>query len=114
MSHRVTTKTEIKNKALAISALKASGCDFREEGNNISISSGPLRGATLNLTTGVIGGDWNSGLRQGNDSIGFLKRFYAEATIMEEFALQGIAVEQRVVEKDGRIRLICQGSFSGN
>lgn len=112
MSHRVTTQTEIKDKALAIEALKASGASYVDRGQTIDVTSGPMNGATIDLRTGSIGGSWDVGLRNNNDSIGFLKRFYAEAKIKQECHLQGIIIESREMQKDGTIKLVCQGSFA--
>ncbi len=112
MSHRVTTQTEIKDKELAIAALHQANCAFTERGNELTITSGPLKNATLNLATGRIEGDTDFGHKNNNDSLGFLKRFYAEAKVKQECAIQGITIEERTVEKDGTIKLLCQGHFA--
>ena len=112
MSHRVTTQTEIKDKALALQALKQAGFKYDEMGTSIHVTSGPMAGATLDLTSGQVTGDTDQGHNRGNDSLGLLKRHYAEAKIRQECALQGISIDERVVEKDGRIRLKCQGHFA--
>lgn len=112
MSHRVTTQTDIKDKALALEALKASGAAFTDRGQTIDITSGPMKGANIDLRTGAIGGSWDVGLRQSDDSIGFIKRFYAEAKIKQECHLRGVIIEDRKMNKDGTIELIVQGSFA--
>ena len=111
MSHRVTTRTEIRDKSLAIQALKSAGLSFIDRTNSLEVTSGPMMGATIDLRTGNIEGSFDVGLRDSNNSLGFLKRHYAEAKIMQEFMIRGIAVESREVLKDGSIRLICQGDF---
>jgi len=112
MSHRVTTQTEIKDQALAIQALKAAKMDFTQSGSTIRITSGPIAGASINLTTGDVEGDTDQGHRRSDNSLGLLKRHYAEAKIQQECRIQGITIESRTVEKDGRIRLRCQGHFA--
>lgn len=112
MSHRVTTQTEIKDKTIALAALKASGASFVDRGQTIEVTSGPMNGATIDLRTGSIGGSYDVGLRNTNDSIGYLKRFYAEEKVKAECHLQGIVIESREVQKDGSIKLTCQGHFA--
>jgi hypothetical protein len=112
MSHRVTTQTEIRDKALAVQALQEADMSFSEASEStLRINSGPIAGAVINLTTGEVTGDTDRHNR-GNDSLGLLKRFYAEAKIKQECRIQGITIEKRIVEKDGRIRLSCQGHFA--
>lgn len=112
MSHRVTTQTEIKDKALAIQALKHANMAFQEYNNTLTVSSGPMAGASIDLSTGQVTGDTDRGHKNNDDSLGLLKRYYAEAKIRQECAIQGITIEDRIVEKDGRIRLVCQGHFA--
>lgn len=112
MSHRVTTQTEIKDKALAIQALKQANMAYSESGSTLHITTGPIADAMINLTTGEVSGDTDRGHKRGDDGLGILKRFYAEAKVQQECALQGIVIEERIVEKDGRIRLKCQGHFA--
>lgn len=112
MSHRVTTQTQIKDRALAISALKASGMAYSENGTILTITGGPIAGAAIDLSTGTVSGDTDRGHRDNNNSLGLLKRHYAEAKIRQELQLQGVTIEDRVVEKNGAIRLRCQGHFA--
>lgn len=112
MSHRVTTQTEIKDKTLAIQALKDAKMAFSDMGDSLSITSGPIAGATVDLKSGVIHGDSDRGHRGGNDGLGVLKRYYAEAKVKQECALQGVTMHNRIVEKDGSIRIRCSGHFA--
>lgn len=112
MSHRVTTETEIKDKTLAIQALKQAGFAYNDAGSTLHIVSGPIANSSIDLTTGVITGDTDRGHRRGNDGLGVMKRYYAEAKVRQECALQGITIEERIVEKNGAIRLRCQGHFA--
>lgn len=112
MSRRVTTQTEVKDRSLALQALKQAGMSYEEMGDTISITSGPISGATIDLRSGIVTGSADVGHSRGNDGLGLIKRFYAEAKIRQECALQGISIQERIVEKDGRIRLRCQGHFA--
>lgn len=112
MSHRVITQTEIKDKALAIQALKQANMAFTDHGNTLHITSGSIAGAVVDLTTGEITGDTDRGHRRDDNGLGVLKRYYAEAKVREQCTLQGITIEERIVEKNGAIRLRCQGHFA--
>lgn len=105
MSHRVTTATEIKDKALAIQAAKAAGVGVVEEGNTLRFTSGDLRNAVLDLRTGRITGDTDYGHTE--EKLGALRLHYSEAKYTLECARQGIMVESRTVNKDGHVELIC-------
>lgn len=111
MSHRVTTQTNITDKDLAIQALKTAGWDFSERGESLYVSSGPMARSSINLKTGVVEGDtdWHN---RGDDSLGALKRFYAEAKAVEECRIQGVTIESREVTKEGEIVLTCQAAFA--
>ncbi len=110
MSHRVTTKTEIKDKGLAINALKAAGFGYEDLGSSLRITSGPARNATLDLKTGEILGDTDYSHQNNDDSLGILKRYYAEAKYRQECQIQGYTIESREEMKDGRIVLTCYGN----
>lgn len=112
MSHRVTTQTQIKDRAVALTALKAAGMAYTERGSVISITGGPIAGAVIDLNTGMVSGDTDHGHRDNDNSLGLLKRHYAEAKIRQELQLQGVVIDERIVEKNGTIRLKCQGHFA--
>lgn len=106
MSHRVTTETEIKDKGLALQALKQAGFSYREVSpDTLTITSGPMTHASLNLTTGTVSGDTDHG--HSRDSLGVLKQFYGEAKYRAECLKQGIQIESRQLDKQGNIVLMC-------
>jgi hypothetical protein len=108
MSHRVTSKTCIKNKALAISALKIAGMSYQEQGNSLQITSGKARRAVINLTTGDITGDSDL---HSVDTLGALRQNYSEAEVIQTNMVQGHSKESREVMQDGRVRLVYTGMF---
>ena len=105
MSHRVTTQTEIKDKALAMQAAKAAGIGVIDDGNYLRFTSGALSHAILDLRTGQITGDTDYG--HTTDKLSGLKLHYSEAKYKLECVRQGIMVESRTVTKDGEVELIC-------
>ena len=105
MSHRVTTETEIKDKALAISAIKTAGISYQESGQTIRFTSGPLANATLDLNSGRISGDTDYG--HSATKLGELRMFYGEAKYKLECNRNGIMVESRTINKAGEIELLC-------
>lgn len=104
MSHRVTTQTEIKDKALAMQAAKTAGFSFVEDAQGLRFTSGGLKNAYLNLQTGEITGDTDYGHTQ--DKLGIFRMHYGEAKYRLECARQGIMIESRQVNRDGEIELI--------
>ena len=109
MSHRITTKTKITNKDLAIDAIKMAGWSFQQSGNAITITSGPMNRARLDLRTGNISGDtdWHS-----KDTLGALRQNYSEAVVRQQCRKTGATVESREVMKDGKVRLIMTANFA--
>ncbi len=105
MSHRVTTETEMKDREILKSACKQQGVSYSEQGNNIRFTSGPLANATLDLSTGRVSGDTDYG--HSRQTMGALKQAYGEAKYTFECVKQGIQIESREVQKDGKIVLIC-------
>mgnify|MGYP001490949435 CR=1 FL=1 len=104
MSHRVTTKTEITDKELATAALKQAGFTFDERGTTLTITSGELRNAAINLQTGDVTGDSDYGHRAS--AFGALRQFYSEQKYKRELARNGGYVESRNVDKEGNIILM--------
>lgn len=96
MSHRVTTDTEIKDKALALQACKTAGVSYTEQGDVIRFTSGGLRNASLDLRTGRISGDTDYG--HTKDTLGALRQAYSEAKYRYEGQKQGVVFESRTVE----------------
>jgi hypothetical protein len=109
MSHRITTQTSIKNKKLAIQALKTAGMDYSEQGDRIRVVSGAMRGAEINLNTGRITGDTDY---HSQKELGALRKYYSEAQIRERCLMEGHTVEERQEQRDGTIRLVCVGTFA--
>lgn len=106
MSHRVTVQTEIKDRALAIEALKAAGIQYREQGEVLYLTGQGFDSSTLNLKTGAISGDTDYGHNAGK--LGVLRQHYAEAQFKQESFRQGISIQSRTVDKDGNVVLHCR------
>jgi len=104
MSHRVTTQTEIKDKALAIQAANSAGISFTEDANGLRFTSGSMKNAVLNLKTGEITGDTDYG--HTTDKLGLFRMHYGEAKYKLECARQGIMVESRQMNRDGEVEMI--------
>lgn len=105
MSHRVTTQTEIKDKALAMAALKQAGFSYAERGDTLTITSGELSNASIDLRTGTVSGDTDYGHRA--ERFGALRQFYSEASYKAGLNKNGGYVESREVDKNGDIILMC-------
>ncbi len=105
MSHRVTTETEIKDKALLTQAAKSANITFTEHGDTIRFTSGALANATLDLRTGRITGDSDYG--HTSSGLGVLRQAYGEAKYKMECARQGIQIESRSVDREGNVVLMC-------
>lgn len=110
MSHRVTTKTEIKDKAIAIAALKAANYTYVEQGDTLRVTSGPMDRAVIHLKTGEVVGDTDVH-NKSDDSLGALKQRYTEAKFRRELQLSGGEIMSSVTNKDGDIVLRCKASF---
>lgn len=104
MSHRVTTRTEIKDGELAEAALKQAGYSFDRRGNNILITSGDMNGANINLTTGDVTGDSDYGHRA--ERFGALRQFYSEAKVRKETSKASGYVESRSEDQQGNVILM--------
>lgn len=104
MSRRITNKTDITNKDLAVQALKIAGLEHQVQGNTIHITSGALRNASIDLKSGVISGD--SDYSHTEEGFGVLRQHYAEALFRSEAAKNGTTVDQREVTKDGDVILM--------
>ena len=108
MSHRVATKTQITDKKLAIEALKLAGWSYRESGNSLRVTSGPMNRSTINLTNGEIVGDtdWHS-----TEQLGALRQHYGEAKVRSEAIKTGATIESREVLSNGEVRLVLTANF---
>lgn len=103
MSHKITTQTEITDRDLAISAIKTAGWSHRASGPSaLTFTSGPMSGATLDLSNGVVSGDTDAHSRA---ALGSLRVYYGEQKLVAEILKNGGYVDQesRVVHKTGEI-----------
>ena len=104
MSHRVTTKTEIKDKAIALQAAKTADIGVIDDGSYLRFTGGALNNAVLDLKTGQITGDTDYG--HTSEKLTSFVMYYNEAKSKVELAKQGIIVESREVN-NGEITLYC-------
>jgi hypothetical protein len=105
MSHRVTTETEMKDKAILARACTAAGINFVDQGNShVRFTGGDLNGAVLDLKSGRITGDTDYGHTESK--LSGLKQTYGEMLYRSECATQGIQIESREVNKAGEIVLM--------
>lgn len=101
MSHKITIKTEITDRAAIERACKTQGWDYRISADRVSFESGPLGRATLNLKTGAVTGDSDFHSQKAAVAFGVA---YSEALWMNRIE-EGGYLEERVVLNDGTIRL---------
>lgn len=104
MSRRVSTKTNITDKDVAIAALGYAQVQHSVSGNRIFLQSGPLLGAVLDLETGDLSGDTDFGHSEA--SLGVIKQYYAEALFRVESSKIGTTIDQRAVDHEGNIVLM--------
>ena len=105
MSKRVTTKTAVKDKDLAKRGLTLAKINFREEGNNLRIIDGKFRGVTVNTSTGEIVSDSDYGLKDAD--FNQIRQAYSEAICHKRAQVDGIQIDERTVERNGDIVLLC-------
>jgi hypothetical protein len=102
VSHKITIKTEITDKAAVERACTEKGWEYEiASETRVSFETGPLRGARLDLRTGAITGD--SDLHSKSKAIEFGVA-YSEALWMNRIS-EGGYLEERTVLGDGTIRL---------
>lgn len=106
MSKRITVKTNITDVNFASTALRDAGWSFVVNGNNLQITSGPCKNANIDLVTGEVSGDTD--WRHTSASLGQLRQGYAEVKFRAEAFKEGVTINQRLVEKDGTVRLKCR------
>lgn len=108
MSHRVSIQTQITNGVFAKAACEAAGFSYSYSNDTIRLTSGPAARATINLKTGEISGD-SDFHKKSHDSLGVLKRHYAEQVARHNVSLNGHIVVGRTVDQTtGEITLQCQ------
>lgn len=104
MSRRIFNKLNITDRELAKDALQLAGCDYREQGSTLRITSGSLEGATLDLETGEISGDSDFGHTAAK--FGLLRQYYAEAQVRQDYAKNGTTVDEKQIDGEGNIVLM--------
>jgi hypothetical protein len=104
MSRRVTTETNITDKAVALEALDLAGIEYRVQGDTVYMSSGDFRNARLDLRSGTISGDDDYG--HTSERFGVLRQYYGEAMFRQEAAKSGTTIEQREVNEEGDVVLM--------
>lgn len=104
MSRRVSFSSSIKDRDLAISALDALKYSYRAEGENVlSLTSGPLSRATIDLRTGDVVSDSDYHSRS---DLGGLRQAYSEAEVRRVIQRQGSTIESRRVTDNGDVKLL--------
>lgn len=103
MSRRVTFKSELKDRELAIQALQSKGYSFDEGGNTLLITSGPLARATINFKTGEVESDSDY---HSKSELGGLRQAYSEAECKRVIQRQGATIESRTVNQKNEIELL--------
>lgn len=106
MSKRITVKTNITDVNYASTALQQAGWGFVVNGNVVQITSGPCRNANIDLRTGDVSGDTD--WKHTSASLGQLRQGYAEVKFRAEAFKEGVQINQRIVEKNGDVRLKCR------
>ena len=110
MSHRITTKTEIKDLTVAKAALVKKGWAFNESGGNLRITSGPMDGANINISNGTITGDTDYGNHR-DGGLEALNQEYGVCLVEKQVADQGGYVEETNILENGDIQIIATVSF---
>ena len=106
MSHRISFKSEIKDKDLAVAALKALKYDYTESGASLRITSGKLNRATINLKTGEVESDSDY---HSKDDLGGIRQAYSEAEFTRQINKdKSFVVEDRRVNSKGEIKIRCR------
>jgi len=108
MSHRITTKSSMKDVSAIKAALEKKGWSFSQKGNNFKINSGPMGGASIDAVTGSITGDTDY---HDDDKLKMLNQTYLEVITLRDIENQGGEVLERSIEKDGSIRLVVRASM---
>lgn len=95
MSHRVTTETNMTDLSVVKKVAADQKIGFTESGKTLTFTSGSMRNATLDTSTGRITGDTDWGHTQ--TGLGMLRQGYSEELYRRECLKQGIQVESRQV-----------------
>lgn len=103
MSRRIFTQTTMNDKEVAIAAIALAGYDYTAHRNQIYIESGPLKYATINLTTGRVEGDVDFGHTES--SLGVLRQYYSEALFRRDCLKNGTQIDGKEVTEEGDVVL---------
>jgi hypothetical protein len=88
---------------LAVQALNSANIKHEVQGDSIHLTSGNLRNAVINLTTGTISGDTDHG--HNEKTFGLLRQHYSEAKVRSEYLKTGATIEERTVDQEGNVVL---------
>jgi len=104
MSRRVTFRSELKDRDLAVQALQALKYNFDEAGNStLLITSGPMSRATINFKTGEVEGDSDFHTK---GELGGLRQAYSEAEFRRITQRQGATIESRTVNGKNEVEML--------
>jgi hypothetical protein len=103
MSRRITYKSQIKDRDLAITALTDLQVSYRDLGEDqIQITSGAMSRAIINLKTGEVVSDSDY---HNHEDLGGLRQAYSEADVRRVMNRQGATQESRTVLANGDVKL---------
>lgn len=103
MSRRVTFRSELKDRDLAIQALQSLKYSYDESGSStLLITSGPMARATINFKTGEVEGDSDY---HSKGELGGLRQAYSEAEFRRVTQRQGASIESRTVNERNEIKI---------
>lgn len=106
MSKRITTQTDINDLELATNSLKQAGYTFSVKDARITITSGPLRGAVIDTSSGDVNHD---DMYNPDKAVNAFKQVYGETKIRQEISKNGGEyVGDRIVHKNGDIEFLYQ------
>lgn len=104
MSRRVSFRSEIKDRDLAISALTSLEYSYQARGEDgLDITSGPLTRAHINLRTGEVESDSDY---HSHADLGGLRQAYSEAEFRRVAQRQGATIESRTVNARNEVKLM--------
>lgn len=95
MSHRHTINTSITNKEIAKQALQAAKVEFREQGDQLFLTSGNYRDTVIDTRSGRVTSGDTDHVRVSAAEIGVLRQHYTEALHRHEAMVQGIEIQSR-------------------
>jgi hypothetical protein len=106
MSHRVTVQTEIKNKALAVAAMKKLGWTHVDEGSRLKVTGGPAFttyvSTYVDLQTGAVEGD-----TMRSHELNRIKQAYSLETAIHNIKRRGDLINKQENRAGGVVRLYC-------